>query len=101
MSPSVLDIPAAAQAHAAIQRLESEARIERLDVRIATDVDHVETLELAEEQAHELGSDPVMLIRGKHLQERDEGTENAVARRCRKADDLIAVGRQCNSVTTS
>ena len=57
-----LHVLAAAQSHAAIQRAKSESSVERFEVGVATDIDHVEVFELREESLHEFGSDSTTLV---------------------------------------
>ena len=69
--PASLDIHEAADAHAAIQHLETEPGVEGFEAGVTAEVNHVEGVEPSKEAAHEFGSDPLMLILRQHLQQRD------------------------------
>ena len=70
---------------------ELEAAVERLQLGVADEVDHVEILEPGEHAAHELAADPAALPVGQHRQQGDEGADNAVADRRHEADDSAVV----------
>lgn len=54
-----------------------EAAVERLQLRIADEIDHVEVVELGEDATDELAADALPVPLRQYLQERDEGAEDA------------------------
>ena len=87
-----------ADAHPTVQDMEPERAIERFKTRIATQIDHVEPLELSEDAARQLCADSLVPIVRQDLEERNEGAEHTVADRRHESDDCVASKRKLHRV---
>src|SRR5919201_2044019 len=77
--------------HAGVPAAEAETFVERDDVLVAAEVDHVQVAQLGEQAPHQLGADAATLVLREHLDERDVRAEDAVADRGEESEDAISV----------
>jgi len=64
-----------------------EPLVERLELGIANEVDHVEAVELGQDPPDKLAADPLSPAVWEHLEQRDERAQDAVADGGDEADD--------------
>jgi hypothetical protein len=80
-----------ADAHPTIQDLKAERVVKRFKAGVATQIDHVEPVELSKEAAHQLFAHSLVTIVRQHLEEWNEGAEHTVADCCHESNDSVAI----------